>query len=477
MNTIRLSIPRFVLIAVILLNVTLCYSAGKVVILSTNDIHGQIDRFPRLMTAINECRDTAQVILIDAGDKWTGNSYVDLVEHYLPIYELMNHAQYDFAVYGNHEFDRGQAYLHQANTHANFPTLGANVISDTTTFEQPQAYSIIERGGVKVAFVGAVGNYNTNNHPAGKDESFEGISFIDPKICAADYAYLKEKNNCDLLVLVTHMGSMHDTRFANSKYSDGYDMVIGAHSHELIDTIVNGVQLSQAGARLSYLGVTDISVVGNGEVSYRYRNIPLDNYSNESQTQIMIDKYYNNPELVSHIGDAGEIFDSAALRNLFASTICDASGADIGFYHCGGIRRPSLSKGDIKLVDILDLEPFKCCVCTMGMTTAQMAQMIIAKFNDKQNLGEARRVDMVASLPYTIITDKGTGEAVEVNFPTLTDGEIYKVAVGDYIYETYKGIECINATNTGVLVTDVLRKYISSKGVVQPDSILYQSIK
>ena len=42
------------------------------VLLSTNDIHAQIDRFPQLAAAVEACRDTvANVVLLDAGDRWT----------------------------------------------------------------------------------------------------------------------------------------------------------------------------------------------------------------------------------------------------------------------------------------------------------------------------------------------------------------------------------------------------------------------
>ncbi|MBR3801390.1 MAG: bifunctional metallophosphatase/5'-nucleotidase, partial [Rikenellaceae bacterium] len=60
----------------------------RVVVLSTNDIHGAIQQFPRLATAIAECRDTAEVVLVDAGDRWTGNAYVDKAEQRcLPVIE------------------------------------------------------------------------------------------------------------------------------------------------------------------------------------------------------------------------------------------------------------------------------------------------------------------------------------------------------------------------------------------------------
>lgn len=76
------------------------------VLLSTNDIHAQIDRFPQLAAAVEACRDTvANVVLLDAGDRWTGNPYVDRAQTPgMPIIRLMNRLGYDAATLGNHEF-------------------------------------------------------------------------------------------------------------------------------------------------------------------------------------------------------------------------------------------------------------------------------------------------------------------------------------------------------------------------------------
>ena len=85
-----------------------------VVILSTNDIHAHIEKFPQLAEAVKKCRDTVKnVILVDAGDRWTGNVYCDrAAEPRRPIIDLMNRQRYDVATFGNHEQSHmGQNYL------------------------------------------------------------------------------------------------------------------------------------------------------------------------------------------------------------------------------------------------------------------------------------------------------------------------------------------------------------------------------
>ena len=70
-------ILRTVLIVTAALAAACAPRERTLVLLSTNDMHAKIRNFPRLAAAVEACRDTAQlVVLVDAGDRWTGNAYV-----------------------------------------------------------------------------------------------------------------------------------------------------------------------------------------------------------------------------------------------------------------------------------------------------------------------------------------------------------------------------------------------------------------
>ena len=91
-------------------------SERSIVIISTTDVHAKVENFPRLATAIARCRDTVATIVADAGDRWTGNAYVDMArEPRRPVIDMMNAMGYDVATLGNHEFDDGQAFLGHIN--------------------------------------------------------------------------------------------------------------------------------------------------------------------------------------------------------------------------------------------------------------------------------------------------------------------------------------------------------------------------
>lgn len=444
------------------------------VILSTNDMHAQIDKFPALVSAVEACRDTIDVVLVDAGDRWTGNAFVDLVEYYTPIYELMNYMKYDVAIYGNHEFDKGQAYLAVANRQAEFPIIGANIVSDTTSFPQPRAHQVVEVGGKKIAFVGVVGNYDANGHPAGKDESYEGITFTNPHTAAAQYGYLA--NECDMLVMVSHSGLERDIEFAESDLSQGYHHIISAHSHDTAIETVNGKLVSQTGSRLKNIGATVVTITKEGEVRLSHRNIALQDYQADPKVATMVAAYYDNAELNASIGRAKSEFDEVGMCNLFAETLRARVKADVGIYHAGGVRIESLPVGDISMANILNAEPFGSYIATATMSVDNLRELVMTKFNDKVNVGEAHYIDLVMTTPYTVLTDS-TGDAVDVVFSELDPKKSYTVSMGDYIYKTYRGLNYTKGSISEILVTTTLEEYVKSLEAIEPSNVALQKIE
>lgn len=77
----------------------------RVVIISTNDIHAQIDHFPKFATFLKQIRaENPHVLLVDGGDRFSGNVYVDNAkEKGKPMFDLMGKLGYDVATLGNHD--------------------------------------------------------------------------------------------------------------------------------------------------------------------------------------------------------------------------------------------------------------------------------------------------------------------------------------------------------------------------------------
>ena len=420
----------------------------RVVILSTNDIHGAIQQFPRLATAIAECRDTVEVILADAGDRWTGNAYVDKAEQKcLPVIELMNRVGYDVATLGNHEFDYGQDLLRERISQAEFQIVCANVESCGSELTVP-ATTIIERGGIKFGFVGLITNF-ADGYPDGQKTNFEGLKFYSPFEKAVEMQSLKEQ--CDVLVVISHLGDDMDRVLTVD--ATEYDMIVGGHTHTVLTEGLdyNETLITQTGKSLKNLGVTVVEMQGNKITRLENRLVALADYAEDEEMKAAVEVYYNDPYLSAPIGSSKIQLSKVGLANFMAEAVAKRSKSDVGLYHFGGVRIDSLRKDGI-----FTLEPFSSTIYTAQMTTEQIRGMIINKFNDSVNPKESHRPDINPyGTSYTIVTN-AEGDAIDVRFTSLKEGRTYKVAMGDYMYKNYNFDKSGAHDATGILVTEVL---------------------
>lgn len=445
------------------------------VLLSTNDMHAKIQNFPRLAAAVEACRDTAKlVMLVDAGDRWTGNAYVDkTAAPGMPMIALMNQLGYDVGTLGNHEFDHGQAFLGRMIDSMDFEVVCANVVSDTCTFPQLPPYVVLEEGGIRIGFIGVVTNYEGPGHPAGNAASFEGLEFPDPQQMAMKYA-AELRPKVDVLVLVSHMGDDRDAELLGKETL--FDVVIGGHTHVEIDSLINGTLLTQTGKYLNNVGVTEIKLRGKKIESVGYRLVPLAGYAPDPLYQAEVDRYYADPVLNKPVGEFAGTADKWGVANWMAEAVADEADADIGMYHIGGVRLDSIRKGGVGMAKIYDLEPFGTEIAVMRMTPADMRRMIISKYNDEENRKEAHRIDLIATTPYVIVTD-AKDNAVDVRFPKLREGRRYKIAVSDYVFKNYNDLNYTDGEITDVKVADVLLEELEDDSPLTPDNKPRQEVR
>ena len=429
----------------------------EVVILSTNDMHANIENFASLVTAVNLCRDSVATLLVDAGDRWTGNVYVDLAEGRLPIIDLMNHIGYDAATLGNHEFDKGAALLQGAISHANFPIVCANMQSNREDMSTPlAAVTLKSKNGVRFHVAGVVTNFD-GGHPEGSNEVYEGLTFSHPFDAATEA--LSAAKSGDIRLLLSHMGDDRDVQYASA--TDCCDIIIGGHTHVVMDSVVNNVVIGQTGRKLKNIGATTVRLKGRNITSIDYRNIPLAEYAKDSTTLALIAQIEDNPKLKVKVGQFANAVSHVGFADLLTRSLAEAMGTQLAFYHYGGIRLAEHPADDIKLSTIYNLEPFESKIHTITMTPAQLRAMIIAKYNDTENPKESHRVDLFCNTPYDIVIDS-RGEAVDVRFPKLKEGRKYSVAMADYIGKKYPSIHGEEHTKHNILVTDVVLEYLKN---------------
>ncbi len=484
---------RFAVAVSVLVAVAACSPRERtLVLLSTNDIHAQIDRFPQLAAAVKACRDTTDnVVLVDAGDRWTGNPYVDRTSTPgMPIIRLMNRLGYDAATLGNHEFDHGQAHLGRLIDSMEFAVVCANLKSDTCTFPQLPPYVILERDGIRIGLVGVVTNYEGPGHPAGHASSFAGLEFPDPQAMAAKYAE-ELRSQVDVLVLVSHMGDDRDEEYLLSSVDNAnegrkekeknagspYDVVIGGHTHEVRNSVIGGTLLTQTGKYLNNVGATIIRLRGRKVVDCSFRLVDLSTYDAVEPYAAEVVAYQADPELNRPAGRFANGAGKLGIARWMAHSIAAATRSELGIYHRGGVRLDTIPAGEVSRAQIYALEPFDTEVVVSRMTPEELRRIILAKYNDSCNLKEAHRLDLVATTPYTIVTD-AEDRAVDVRFPQLQEGRAYRIAFNDYIFKNYAAVDRANGrVLDGVRVNELLLKALEGDRPVAVDNRPIQTIE
>ena len=222
--------------------------AEKLVILHTNDTHSMIDPDDdglggvlRRKVVIDSVREAEKnVLLVDAGDFVQGTLYFNLYRGRVEQ-ELMNRLGYDIRILGNHEFDNGIDELADLLTDTEAELIATNYdLSSSPLARKFRPFTIREVGDKQVGIIAV------NLQPKGMitDGNYDGVVYNDA-IKAANAAawWLKHIEKVDAVIAVTHIGydpTMPPGDKLLAQSSEDIDLIIGGHSHDLIDPAKNG---------------------------------------------------------------------------------------------------------------------------------------------------------------------------------------------------------------------------------------------
>jgi 2',3'-cyclic-nucleotide 2'-phosphodiesterase (5'-nucleotidase family) len=246
---------------------------------------------------INHIEDTVgaqNVLLLDAGDEFFAAPAISQLLMGESTVDVFNLMEYDLAVFGNHEFDKGQDILMERVAQAEYPWLGANVVLEGTDWDLPawaKAYEILEVGEegntVKVGIIGVDTDETPEVTLLG---TTVGLEFKDLTETILHY-YDEVMAQADALIVVAHMGTEDSGPYdglvtiAQNLIDAGkpVDLMIGGHQHQpLYEPIyVGDTAIVQAGYYGRWLGRVDVAIdVATKKLSIdAYELIPINNPS------------------------------------------------------------------------------------------------------------------------------------------------------------------------------------------------------
>lgn len=462
--------------------------AKELVILHTNDTHSQIDpddkdnmggiaRRKVVVDSVRAAEDN--VLLIDAGDAVQGTLYFNLYGGEVEQ-KAMNALGYDLRILGNHEFDNGIDALGKMLELSDAEFLSTNYnLDDTPLARKFHKYAVREVDGRRIGFIAI------NLEPTGiiSDGNYNGLKYLDALNAAnASAWWLKNVDSCDIVVAVDHIGydpavPPGDRSLAES--SENIDIIIGGHSHDLIDPSKNSLQWLVPNRAGKNVLVTQVGKQGKnvGKIT-----IDLDNLAAEYDV-IKVDKRLDDrldPKMAELIApyragvdslmaapvgktakELGQL--SAELLN-FASDVVARRGrqladnVDFAILNKGGLRR-GLPKGTITVGQIMTMLPFDNHIQIIDIKGSDLLeafkQMALVGGN---GVSEEVRVKYEAG-------DNPSRDGVEIE-SVVIDGKpleadrIYRVATIDYL------------ANGG----DYMPTLANHKNVAHSDNVLYDDV-
>ncbi len=437
------------------------------IIVSTADMHACIERFPKLATLVKTLRaQYRHVLLIDTGDRFTGNAFVDnAATPGAPITELMNKLRYDIGAIGAHDFDYGIERLREHIMQSpKTQYVATNVVKVATKLEDClTAHHVhqLKDTNITVGFVGLTDLRNADRRKIGR--------LLWKRPSEADFKNITDKfrlHKNTINVVLSHLGYENDLQMM--RYTPNIDLIIGGKTHVILPNGMNktGTLLCHTGSRLRHVGVTKI-VFSAGEnpeaLSKSTETVELnDQIPDDPEFLSMVKGYTSDPSFSRRLAQANENIRPATLAHTFCKAIQQSAKADLVLYNRGRIHsRQGIKKGDVTLKDIYNLEPYREYIVTCKMTKKDIEQLILSRFT----AGNSEKGDMfdIYCCGFTYQVLAGSSTTIT---SSLKDGVTYTVAMGDYMCYNYDFPQKSEGKSTRISVRQALISYIKEKKIL-----------
>ncbi len=381
----------------------------KFTILHSNDMHGDflaeaggaeghlIGGVSLLSGYINKVRQQEKnVLFVISGDMLQG-SLIDKEHRGLSTIEIMNYLAPDVVTLGNHELDYGFPHLLFLEKMANFPIVNANLYIKKYNKRLMNPYVILNVDGFDIMFIGIVTQEVLKSLKRdGSISTFISLEDAVTEVGKICDAYKTE--DIDLTILLTHIGFEEDKKLAAMLNPEwGVDMIIGGHSHTILEqpAKVNDILIAQAGVGTDQIGRFDIVVDDdtNSIVEWQWQLIPVDNNLAEPDVEIEkfiatfkedIDRKYNR--LIGRLARKlthPKREEETDLGNLIADIVAQLDKFDVVLIGSGSIRGTKLGPL-VTLSDLKTVYPYDDVLYKVRVTGEHLTK-IFAHFMRPEN--------------------------------------------------------------------------------------------
>lgn len=472
--------------------------------IETSDVHGSffpydfINRKPkagslaRVATYVNQLRSQhgENVILLDNGDILQGqpvnyySNYVDTTSANIAA-QVVNYLRYDAQTIGNHDVETGHRVYDKWVSATHCPILGANVIDTKTNKPYLKPYTILKRGGARIAIIGlltpAIPNWLGEN-------LWSGLRFEEMVSSARQWMrVVKEQEKADIVIGLFHSGKdggittphyKEDAALAVAREVPGFDVVFFGHDHTryadavtnsegklvaCLDPANNAMTVAQADLQLvkkkgrwcvkesqwKLVDVADLPVDNNFVDHFSAFNETVKAYANR-----VIGTFENT------ISTRDSYFGNSAFNDLILNLELSITKADVAF-NAPVSFDVAIKKGPVRVADMFNLYKYENQLFVMRLTGKEIRKALEMSYDlwvntmtspddhllllDSQTRGDQQRLgfknfsfnfDSAAGIDYEVDVTKPNGQKVKVlkmsNGEPFDENKYYKVAVNSY---------------------------------------------
>ena len=472
--------------------------------IETSDVHGSffpydfINRKPkagslaRVATYVNQLRSQhgENVILLDNGDILQGqpvsyySNYVDTTSANIAA-QVVNYLRYDAQTIGNHDVETGHRVYDKWVSATHCPILGANVIDTKTNKPYLKPYTILKRGGARIAIIGlltpAIPNWLGEN-------LWSGLRFEEMVSSARQWMrVVKEQEKADIVIGLFHSGKdggittpdyKEDASLAVAREVPGFDVVFFGHDHtRYADAVTNSegkrvVCLDPANNAMS-VAQADLQLVKKKgrwcvkESQWKLvdvADLPVDNdfvdhFSAFNETvKAYADRVIGTFE--NTISTRDSYFGNSAFNDLILNLELSITKADVAF-NAPVSFDVAIKKGPVRVADMFNLYKYENQLFVMRLTGKEIRKALEMSYDlwvntmtspddhllllDSKTRGDQQRLgfknfsfnfDSAAGIDYEVDVTKPNGQKVKVlrmsNGEPFDENKYYKVAVNSY---------------------------------------------
>lgn len=430
-----------------------------------NDTHGQTNNMMRILSGIRGD------LRLSAGDNDIGDEKNQGIRKATTTF--LNIASIRASALGNHELDTHQKDCAEAIDKFNGDFLSINYKKDPLNIQDPEDVeklgraeldkhlkksTIVEVKGEKIGLIGASPmdmferlthpNYYADSHMDSLDDTFAQIQ---------DEINKFREQGINKIILVSHLGNKRDKLAA--KNIDGIDVIIGGHSHELLEDIKEGVNLfysksgepvimTQAGKDGNYFGLLNLTFDKNGIITKAQNNLGQSGIFYKNMiNQYLFNSYMGKPEVVGYVKKAPPPPKSLVEENPHANFVCDImreeTDSDIALWQNAGVRN-YFHKGELDSSDVKDMAPFLDYVVEANVSEKKIVDMF-KNAVECSYLSSAKKPGLIAvsGLKYTVNPVEGKlvgmtyidkeGEEHEIDIENPSETKTYKVVADEFL--------------------------------------------